>query len=429
MTSVSILQSTIFLRNFTLIVGALIGVYLIYKNLRNFSIRNTLPLLALALLFLWVLIHYFFFAGDPAAQFKEFSSVWKRVFLSFLFAIGLGLSTPDASKVNKILIGIGFAATVIVFYFRQIFSIFGLGGLTPFFVLNYFDPNSIGYIPKYYFSIFVVPFIALTYCFLVELLTNKHPQRFLLVAITFLTLLGSLYIFYVVTNKNGFLYFLVVSLGFVLFIIKTKHKKITPETYLAILLLLVSLSPLFYFHIKSETIQSTWSNFFIDSEAALDFKHNDQWLHNNQWMNSSPKPLPLNRYGEPVSSTTYERVAWAVKGSELILENPLGHGLVINSFGPLVKKKWPDSNLSHAHSGWIDLGLAFGIPGLGLIFFALFRTVVVCARKHSFFAKAGVWVLLSMALVFLSSEVAERILLDYFIFLIAFFTAISINSD
>jgi len=420
MTSVSILQSTIFLRNFTLIVGALIGVYLIYKNHRNFSIRNTLPLLALALLFLWVLIHYFFFAGDPAAQFKEFSSVWKRVFLSFLFAIGLGLSTPDASKANKILIGIGFAATVIVFYFRQIFAMLGLDALTPFFSLNYFDPGLAGYVPKYYFSIFVIPFIALLYCYLVDILIGKYRHRLLLILITLLSLVGSLYIFYVVNNKNGILYFLVISMGFLLYLIKTKRNRITPKIYLIIFSILLAISPLIYLHIKS---QPMWANFISEAKPAFDFKNNDHWKL------SSDKGFPLSALGNPMNGTTYLRLAWAVKGSELLLENPLGYGLVINSFGPLAKRKWPDSNLNHAHSGWIDVGLALGIPGLGLILYSLLGTALICARKNSFFAKAGAWVLLSMALVFISAEVAERILLDYLIFLIAFFSATSINSD
>ena len=420
MTSVSVLQHTIFLRNLTLITGALIGVYLIYKSYRIFSIKNTLPLLALALLFLWVLIHYFFFAGDPVAQFEEFSSVWKRVFLSFLFAIGLGLSTPGASKNNRILIGIGFAATVIVFYFRQAIAVLGLSISNPFLVLNYFDPNSIGYVPKYYFSTFVIPFIALLYCYLADILIGKHRHRTVLVLMTCLSLMGSLYIFYAVGNKNGVLYFLVISMGALLYLIKAKHNLIVPKTYFIIFLIFLAFLPLVYLHIKSQPV---WANFIAEAKPALDFKNNDQWKY------SGEKGIPLSALGNPMSGTTYLRVAWAVKGSELLLENPLGYGLVINSFGPIGKKKWPDSSLTHAHSGWIDLGLAFGIPGLALVLLALIRTVVVCTRKHAFFAKAGVWVLLSMALVFISSEVAERILLDYLIFLIAFFAAVSITSD
>jgi len=179
-------------------------------------------------------------------------------------------------------------------------------------------------------------------------------------------------------------------------------------------------SPLIYSHIKS---QPTWTSFFADSRAALDFEHNQQWKY------SGAKGYPLNEFGGPVSTTAYERVAWAAKGAELLVNYPLGYGLVINSFGPLAQKKWPDSRLTHAHSGWIDLGLAFGIPGLGLILFSLLATAYKCAHKTSFFARAGVWVLLSIALVFISSEVAERILFDYLIFLIAFFAALSINAD
>ncbi|MDO8714473.1 MAG: O-antigen ligase family protein [Polynucleobacter sp.] len=405
----------------TLISGALIGVYLIYKNYYSFTIKNTLPLLTLALLFLWVLLHYFFFSGDPVAQFKELSSVWKRVFLSFLFAIGLGLSISGASKANKILIGLGFAATVIVFYFRQIFAVLGLGTYSPFFMLNYFEPSTPAYIPKYYLSIFIIPFIALSYRYMADLIIFKNKYRTTLFVITCLALVASLNIFYAVQNKNGILYFLLISMGFLCYVIKNRISKSSPKTYLMIFSLLIFLTPFVYLHIKS---QSTWSSFIGDSKAALDFKNNNHWKDVESIVS-----LPMNDDGQTVSGTTYARVAWAVKGSELIIKYPLGYGLVINSFGPLAKKEWPDSRLTHSHSGWIDLGLALGIPGLALILYALISTTIICYRKSSFFARAGVWVLISTALVFISAEVAERILLDYLIFLIAFFAAVSINSD
>lgn len=426
MSSVSILQNTIFLRNLTLIAGALIGVYIIYQNRNIFSLSNSFPLLLLALLFIWALVHFLFFAVDPHAQLNELSSVWKRVFLSFLFAIGLGLSIRGANKVNQLLVICGFGASVTVFYVRWLINLFGFGTLSPFFIQNYFDPNALGYVPKYYFSTFVVPFVAMTYFLLFKKLTDRSRYRTVAVVISGIALLASLYIFYAVINKNGILYFLIISVGFLLYFLIHHHHKLALRTYLVLGLLISCLSPLVYLHINAH---STWKTFIVDSKAALDFENNTQWMHTKEWIHNGQKDYPLNKYGTLVSTTTYERVAWAAKGSELILSYPLGYGLLINSFGSLAKLRWPEANLNHSHSGWVDLGLAFGIPGLVFILISLFGAVIRCSQRSAFIPRAGTWVLLSMVLVFVSSEVAERILFDYLIFLIAFFAASTINAD
>ena len=420
MSSVSILQNTIFLRNFTLIAGALIGAYLIYKNSHFFNIKNSIPLITLSLLFIWVLVHYFLFSGDQQSQLQELSSVWKRVFLSFIFAVGLGLSIQGANRLNTALVIWGFAASLIVFYLRWVINILGFGASSPFFILNYFSPDALGYVPKYYFSTFIVPLITIAYCFLAKILILPGRYHFFSIMLTCIALLAALYIFYAVGNKNGILYFLCISLGFFSYLFTKHHNKISFRAYLFLGFFLASLSSLIYMHIKA---QPTWTTFVVDAKAALDFEHNEQWKY------SGAKGYPLNELGNAVSITAYERVAWAVKGSELLLTYPMGYGLVINSFGPLAKKRWPDSSLTHSHSGWLDIGLAFGIPGLSLILIALFSTVLQCSRTSTFISKSGAWVLLSMVLVFISSEVSERILFDYLIFLIAFFAASSINAD
>ena len=191
--------------------------------------------------------------------------------------------------------------------------------------------------------------------------------------------------------------------------------------YLALTFFVISLSPLIYTHFKS---QPTWGTLLEDSRVALDFRISDEWKYDG-----TRQTLPLNELNIPVSTTTYLRVAWAIKGSELLLANPLGFGLVINSFGALAKERWPESRLFHSHSGWIDLGLAFGIPGLVLILVALIGAFVKCSKKSSFIPQAGTWALGAIFLVFLTSEVAERISFDYLIFLIAFFSASTIHAD
>lgn len=126
MTSFSILQNTIFIRNLSLICGALIGLYFIYKNRNIFTLKNSSPLIAIALLFIWVVVHYFLFSTNTTAQLEEFSSVWKRVALSFIFAIGLGLSMRDADNRNKFLVILGFGGSVLIFYVKGAVAFLGI---------------------------------------------------------------------------------------------------------------------------------------------------------------------------------------------------------------------------------------------------------------------------------------------------------------
>jgi len=420
MTSISILPDAIFLRNISLIFGAMIGVYLIYRNRYIFSIKNSSSLIALCFLFAWILAHYFFFAEDPKAQFQELSSVWKRVFLSFIFAIGLGLSIPMASKNNKALVVLGFAATTIIFYLRYCIDFFGFNSLPNYLAINYFIPDGRGYIPKYHFTVFIMPFIGLIYCFLFSNNFSKFRYKSIISSMAIFSLFGTFYIFYIIENKNGVLDFLIISFSFLVLIFIDSSKKLKLSFYVVIIGTAVAITPLIYLHVKS---QPTLFTLLVDTKAALDFEHNNHWKYVGK------QGYPLNEYGTTVGVSTYERVAWAVKGVEVIIQNPLGYGLVSNSFGYLAKRSWPDSTLNHTHSGWVDLGLAFGVPGLLLILFPLFMTIRSCIYKNSLYSKAGVWVLASITLVFMTSEAAERILLDYLIFLIAFFSAVSINAD
>jgi O-antigen ligase len=83
---------------------------------------------------------------------------------------------------------------------------------------------------------------------------------------------------------------------------------------------------------------------------------------------------PLENTGKPVVANTYERVAWAVSGLTILLpEHPLGIGILKNTFSSVLKEKFPKSakSITGSHSAWVDIALAFGIPGLLLTLGAL----------------------------------------------------------
>ena len=271
--------------------------------------------------------------------------------------------------------------------------------------------------------------VAFAYYGLSQLFTSGSKYKYSAIFLIIVLLVASLYIFYKSGNKNGVLYFLCITLFFLGHIVVKNYKRINYQNaiFLAIIALLLVTAFQSMSVIQSQgKYKTSWSHFISDAKVAVNFDRFDRWKYSEE---EEIYPYPKNEYGVTVNPSNYERVAWSIKGVELAVENPLGYGLLINSFGELAKQKWPESTLNHSHSGWIDLALGLGIPGLFLILISVGLTVSNCIKSKNVYANAGAWVLLAMCLVFVSSEVAERILFDYFIFLITFFAAVTVNSD
>lgn len=69
--------------------------------------------------------------------------------------------------------------------------------------------------------------------------------------------------------------------------------------------------------------------------------------------------------GRPVEHSTLVRAAFFHMGLKLIADDPAGYGYGRNAFGHALQERQVSAR-GHAHSGWIDLGVGGGIPGLVL---------------------------------------------------------------
>jgi len=153
------------------------------------------------------------------------------------------------------------------------------------------------------------------------------------------------------------------------FYAKGKNTKILGIVIVAFILI----SSGFVWHAQKQLATRGWNTVFQDTQLAMDIDKNTQW----QYAEGS-RPLPLNSAGLPPAVNTYSRVAWATVGVRLISQYPLGYGSVNQSFNGLQNYL----NIYHehtgqTHSGWIDFGLGFGLPGLFLIFLAIFSIIVL----------------------------------------------------
>ena len=138
-----------------------------------------------------------------------------------------------------------------------------------------------------------------------------------------------------------------------------------------------------------------------------------------------------------VSVTNYERIAWGKEGLLLLTQNPLGFGLIERSFGHLAKKVWPESLLHQSHSGWLDLALGIGLPGIALVLGSLALAMKQLYRldlpenipesapngAQSPFKAPWLsccwWILLASLVMWCTTEISQKVFLDSLIFWVA----------
>jgi hypothetical protein len=168
----------------------------------------------------------------------------------------------------------------------------------------------------------------------------------------------------------------------------------------------------------------SWRTFVADSKVARDTQTYQHWKYN------ASQGYPNNELGTMVSVTNYERMAWGKEGIKMMFQNPLGYGLIERSFGHLAKIKWPDSLLHQSHSGWIDLGLGVGIPGILLILSCLLLLLYSLLKqgkyhdaatdeRPSLYLTMAWWALVSLLIMWCTTEISQKVYFDDLIFWLA----------
>jgi hypothetical protein len=122
---------------------------------------------------------------------------------------------------------------------------------------------------------------------------------------------------------------------------------------------------------------SGWSTMLEDAKISIQI---DKYPN---WKNTERMGYPLTESGREVAGSTYERVAWATVGLSLIPKNPLGLGVLHRTFTKLLQDDFPGASPPSTHSAWIELTLAFGIPGLLMIAGALITTIYLTMTHPS----------------------------------------------
>jgi len=180
------------------------------------------------------------------------------------------------------------------------------------------------------------------------------------------------------------------------------------------------MATVFSMHTKKD---NAWSSLLSDIRVASNIEQNDEWKCYDG------ESTPINENGKKVSLTNYYRASWAIVAVDLIKTNPLGYGLIDSSFGHLARERWPESRLTEAHSGWLDLMLGIGVPGVILLIASGIVAIKNIYKLSCTFYETGmIWILGGQALLMISTEVSKEIYIQSLIFLIMIVIGLGINS-
>ena len=363
-----VLPETIALRHTLLATSFCASLFIIYHNfpLLKKSGINMLPLIFLGLLFFWVGIHYIFFSLNPELEFSEIQGLWVRTFLGYVAAIGIGISFKRYPSLLKYFyVAIFFIPIINVVTYAYAVYLHGSWVKPNEFVKFFFAKIETAYFGGIAAAIAVGNLINL-------LLVSKNYQRYWKIIFWLTGLLLTLVSALVSSTKNGVAITITLSIFLVLVIsfgslLKSQNVKFPIVGAIIFVLLAAGI----VWHKHEIFAAQGWKTIIQDVKVSLDIDTNQQWQKREGSVSA-----PLNSLGIPAALNTYERVAWARVGMRLIEQYPLGYGSINRSFVGLQKHaNIANENQGQTHSGWVDFGLAFGIPGLILIFLPMISSI------------------------------------------------------
>lgn len=372
-------KNTIALRNILLVLGSILSVVyvarLFLKNGFTFQISFTrvIPIMLLLAMFIWVLVHYLFFSRMPELQLQELKSTWLRAFLAFIFAIGIGMAIRQKSGVMPIL-WLGILGSFVILFLQYIPKALSNNSLM---ATDWYGGYYI-YIGKINGVLMGTLMLAgLGGAWIDKVRQSGIKDSFWESIIFFLGFIFSLYAYvFIFDTRNGLalaalLIFGWLAFGFYFVISRVLAKKTIPGLVpISISVLLITL--IFgWFGTQQINRNAGWSTMIEDAKISVQIEKFPNWK------NTEKMGFPSTEDGRVVAGNTYERVAWATVGLSLIPKNPLGLGILHRTFTKLLQDDFPGASPPSTHSAWIELTLAFGIPGLVMIAGALISIILL----------------------------------------------------
>jgi hypothetical protein len=383
-------KETIALRNILLVIGTILSIYYIIQELREGRLEEqlkfwkVLPIGLIICVFIWIVAHYFLFSIDPKTQFEELKSTWLRALFAMIVGLGTGLALgKHPHRLNILWLGI-FISFIVLF--------------------SQYIPRALAQqkllVPDYDYYLFHLKINTVMMGAILmagvdgavfDYLRCTHYRirraTVFIIFYWFVVTVMSLWSFvYIIDSRNGialstilyFFWFICVTTVLVQGKEKLSFKKLIGFTFI-----LFSLFVVLFFSLMQNKINKGWTTLIDDAMVAVQIDHYPNWK------NPVEMGYPKNKIGKTVTTNNYERIAWATAGSRAIIQYPQGVGIL--SFPFTKHPNAPQDTLHNSskfriatHSGWVELGLAFGAPILFFIFSAIAITFANAIRSsHS----------------------------------------------
>ena len=389
-------KGTIALRNILLVSGTLLSIYYMVQEWRYGELKEQctfwkiVPILLIGLAFIWVIAHYFFFSIDPVQQFQELESSWLRAFMASIVGLATGLALRQyPNRLNLLWLGI-FVAFLVLFYQYIPRALAQNKLLVPDYdhYLFHLKINTV------LMGMILIAGIDGALLDHVRAIQYRWSNLRLLYLIYWLVGNGlALWAFvYIVDARNG-IGLSTILYGFwflcaLLFFIQSQFRRLNLKSVFALLITGIGSCLIVYFAFLQTTVNKGWYTLYKDAKLAVQI---DRYPN---WQNPSQMGYPKHEDGQMVTPNTYERVAWATAGSRAILVHPQGVGILAypyTKYPNAPPKMAPQGDIPGiaTHSGWVELGLAFGIPILTLIFSNLLL-IFIEAAYHPYPARMTV---------------------------------------
>lgn len=417
-----VLPNTIALRHIFLVTGFISSCLIIARSnfFRNRTIHELVPLYALGTLFIWVIIHYLFFSLNPVLEVQEIRSLWLRSFLCVVIAIGLRITLAEHQNLlTYFFIALWFVPLINIGAY--IFLSFDAG----YFLLPSEFVHAFVF-KKIEAAFYGVLATSIACANLIYLFRNSTSKKKIIIWMCWiLGILLAISSAIVANTKNGvaiiFALCVLLAIFFLIELFFKRQPRIQIWKKIFILtLIIISLGTLWQIHMRFAS--HGWITLIEDIRISREIDKHNFWRYSgNDWGERFPnESLPKNSLGISVPGNTYERVAWATAGIRLINLQPYGYGSVNQSF----KKMLDLANMQHGlqsqtHSGWIDFGLAYGIPGLVIFALIFFIVAILSLRRVNQFSLMGLWLILGIAPFGLIAEITYKHNFETLIFFVS----------
>ena len=407
-----VIPNTIALRHVLLVTGCLSAIGLIRYNWDRLRSVDAcyLPLFSILGLFVWVLIHYTFFSLNPELELSEIKGLWMRSLMGAIAAVGLGIAIVKYSKL-RLYFYIALFLTPLINVMAYCWASYLHRGLV--------KPNEFVFflyakIETAYFGAIAA---AVATGNLISLMAGNIDKSKRLQILWWVMGLVLVLVSALVSNtKNG----IAIALGLcaLLALLVTVnsllYKGCSKVLSVTVVLTIVFLSAGIWSSHTSLAYRG-WDTVFQDAALGLDIDGNKQWQKRE-----GSVPMPINSKGLEAATNTYSRFAYAAAGMRLISQYPLGYGSINQSFKGLQEySQIPHEHEGQVHSGWIDFGLAFGMPGLLFIFTSLVSIIYFGLKRKSMIVLPWAIVCLAFIPFGLIAEISYKQYFEATIFFLA----------